>query len=63
MEQEKGLLVTEIADLKEKIAVAELESVARTLEGEVTRLREEKAVLEAKAPSDAPTEQMQVHVA
>lgn len=49
MEAEKASLLADIASLKGRIAVLELERCARILETELLALRTEKAVLEEKA--------------
>lgn len=49
MEAEKAALLADIASLKGRIAVLELEKCSRTLEIELQALRTEKAGLEEKA--------------
>jgi hypothetical protein len=48
MENERGILLTDIASLKERLAVLELERCSESLESEVEALRTEKAILEEK---------------
>ena len=51
LESERSFLVSDIANLKEKVVELELEKQANSLQGEVEALRTEKAVLEEKAAS------------
>lgn len=49
LEAEKTSLLSEIAEIKEKLAQMELEKSAKALQSEVEALRTEKAALEEKA--------------
>ena len=49
LESEKSFLISDIANLKEKVTELELEKQASSLQSEVEALRTEKAVLEEKA--------------
>ena len=65
LESEQTILLTEIANLKEKLATLELERHAATLTNEVEALRTEKAVLEERistysSPTASPSESYQV---
>jgi len=64
LESEQTTLLTDIASLKERLAVLELERHAATLSNEVEALRTEKAVLEEKISTYSnpaiPTESYQV---
>ena len=48
LEEERSSLINDIAALKEKLAVLELQRHATSLNGEVEALRTERAVLEEK---------------
>jgi peptidoglycan hydrolase CwlO-like protein len=49
LESEKNSLISDIAALKEKISMMELERIAKALESEVQTLRNEKELLEQRA--------------
>ncbi len=48
LESERSSLISDIASLKERLAILELEHNATSLAGEVEALRTEKSVLEEK---------------
>jgi chromosome segregation ATPase len=54
LEAEKGLLLSEVAALKEKVATLELERAASALQSEVDVLKNEKAALEEKVAEYSP---------